>query len=222
MKKILFVCDDIWHPYEVIKRGTDSFADKLKENGIELDFVLTAKDILTPEMLEEYPCIIVAKGNSINASNSAPWFEEGVTEVMPEDLRKYVENGGGYVSIHAGNVFWYETDHTMVNLLGCSFITHPPRCWVDYKVSKENPVTEGVGTFRVRDEHYQLGNFADDIDVFMYSESESGGKQIAGYTRNVGDGRLVVLSMGHTLQVWENSEFQNLFINAINYAMKKD
>ena len=45
--KILVLCDDKWHPAEVVEKGM-AF---LTEEGFELDFVKDAKDILTPEML---------------------------------------------------------------------------------------------------------------------------------------------------------------------------
>lgn len=84
--KILLICDDLWHPAEVLRRGLADM-DRAK---FQLDFVMTAKDILTPELLREYPVIINAKGNAVNAANTAPWFEPTVTEVGPAEFREYV------------------------------------------------------------------------------------------------------------------------------------
>lgn len=66
--KILVLCDDKWHPAEVVEKGM-AF---LTEEGFELDFVKDAKDILTPEMLRRYPLIVNAKGNVLNCGNDAP------------------------------------------------------------------------------------------------------------------------------------------------------
>lgn len=52
-------CDDFWHPGEVIERGLQF----LKDDGHILDFVRDAKDILTPDMLAEYPLFINARMN---------------------------------------------------------------------------------------------------------------------------------------------------------------
>lgn len=81
--KILVLCDDKWHPAEVVEKGM-AF---LTEEGFELDFVKDAKDILTPEMLRRYPLIVNAKGNVLNCGNDAPWFDNGVTEVGPKELK---------------------------------------------------------------------------------------------------------------------------------------
>mgnify|MGYP005896999831 CR=1 FL=1 len=82
--KILILCDDKWHPAEVVERGLAFLA----EEGHALDFVRDAKDILTPAFLGRYPVVINAKGNALTGANDAPWFEEGVTEAGPEELRE--------------------------------------------------------------------------------------------------------------------------------------
>ena len=46
--KVLVLCDDIWHPGEVVKRGLAPLADE----GFALDFVSSPKDILTVKMRE--------------------------------------------------------------------------------------------------------------------------------------------------------------------------
>ena len=216
--KVLWIYDDIWHPAEVIDRGLLSFPPRFR--NYEIDRVCTAKDILTPEMLKEYPVILCAKGNAINAANSAPWFEEGVTEVMPEDFADYIRNGGGFVSLHASNTFMKDTCPGMTDLIGCSYVSHPPRCLTKvYPAANTNhPVVSGVEPFEERDEHYILDYSCDDMDVFLKSSSESGGERIAGYTRMIGKGRLCSLTPGHTLALWQNPNFQTLVMNAIDWC----
>ena len=73
---ILLICDDYWHPAEIVEKGIADFAKNCP--GYHFDIVHDGKDILTPEMLGRYPVIINAKNNSINSANKEPWFEEGV------------------------------------------------------------------------------------------------------------------------------------------------
>lgn len=211
------ICDDLWHPADVLERGLGS----LRAEGYELDFVKTAKDILTPAMLREYPVVINAKGNSVNAANPAPWFEPTVTEVMPEDFGQYVEEGGGFLALHAGNTYRKDTQKAFSDLIGNSFLGHPLRCPVTVKTVGFHPVLEGVEGFTERDEHYQIGELAQDIDVFLETESESGGTQVAGYTRNIGKGRLCVITPGHTLAMLQNENFRTLLKNAIDWCAGK-
>lgn len=215
--KVLVICDDIWHPAEVICKGIK----ELDSSKYQFDIVMSAKDILTPELIGEYPVIINAKGNAINAANCAPWFEPTVTEVGPGEFLEYVEAGGGFISLHAGNTFGADSCKEYCDFVGNSFVTHPLRCPVTVCVTKMHPITEGVENFTERDEHYQLDHFADDMEVFLETESEPGGRQVAGYTRNLGEGRLCVLTPGHTLAVWKNKNFQTLLMNAIDWCAQK-
>lgn len=212
--KVLLICDDIWHPAEVIKMGLESW----KQEKYEFDVIMTAKDILTPELLREYPVVINAKGNAVNAANCAPWFEEGVTEAGPEEFKKYVEEGGGFLSLHAGNTFMEESCAGYCNFVGNSYKTHPLRCPVTVRPVRNHAVTKGVCEYTERDEQYVLKILAEDIDVFLEAETAEEGKQVAGYTRMLGKGRVCVLTPGHTLAVWKNAEFRKLLSNAIDWC----
>lgn len=221
MKRILVICDDVWHPAEVIEKGIMSFASE----DYQFEFVKAAKDILTPEMIEEYPLLICCKANNVTSGNPEPWFENTVTEVMGGEFRDYVERGGGFLSVHAGNVFMGDGDgvREYTEFVGNRFLSHPPRCEVVLKKAKDHPVMSGVEEeFRIRDEHYQIEVLAEDADIFLTSGSETGGIQTAGYTRETGKGRICVLTPGHTLSVWLNKEFQKIFLNAVRWCLGEE
>jgi type 1 glutamine amidotransferase len=215
MIPVLVVCDDLWHPAEVIEMGFASLdADKFS-----FHFVKVAKDILTPERIAGYPVIVCCKGNSVSSFNSAPWFEEGVTEVGPKEFGEYVRSGGGFVALHACNTT--REGQPMTDFIGNTFVGHPPRCGVDVTITAKNPVTDGIADFHIRDEHYGINVVAEDAQTFMLTSSETGGEQVGGYTREIGEGRLCVLTPGHTLDVFLNPEFNKLLTNAIEWCAKK-
>ena len=56
------------------------------------------------------------------------------------------------------------------------------------------------------------------IDIFMKSISKKGGEQIAGYTKELGKGRICVLTPGHILDVWRKHEYLKLVYNAIEWS----
>lgn len=218
MTQVLVLCDDLWHPAEVIRRGLSDLQDR----EFHFDFVCDAKDILTPEMLREYPVVMNCKGNAVNAANNAPWFEDGVTETGVREFAEYVKAGGGFLSVHAGNTASRETCSAYVDFVGNSFVTHPPRCEVRIEVVEKHPITEGVTDFVIRDEHYELADIAEDAEILLKSSSEKGGTQIAGYVRELGKGKICVLTPGHILTVWQNEMFRKLLLNAIRFVKKGD
>lgn len=221
MQKVLVLCDDIWHPAEVIEKGLSPLAGE----EYQFDFVKTAKDILTPEFIEEYPLIICCKSNNVTSGNPAPWFENNVTEVMGGEFRSYVEKGGAFLALHSGNVFMGDGDgiREYTEFVGNRFLSHPLRCKVTLEKRKEHPVMDGVeASFDIRDEHYQMEILAEDVDVFLNSVSQEGGIQVAGYTREMGAGRLCVLTPGHTLSVWKHPQFQRLVKNAMGWCLRTE
>ena len=216
--KVLLLCDDFWHPAEVIERGLQS----MDPEELEFDMVKTAKDILSPSFVERYDVIVNCHGDGINASNTHAWFEPKVTEFGPEEFRNYVYGGGGLVVVHSGLTV-SGPDHpepAYMETVGSYFLNHPPREMTHVKITARNEITEGVQDFSERDEHYQTAVTADDIEPFMETTSEHGGTNVSGYRRSCGKGRVVVLTPGHTLAVWENINFQKLLKNAVRWAAK--
>ena len=216
---VLLLCDDTWHPAEIIEKGLEA----LDREEMAFHVVKTAKDILTPAFVRRFDVLVNCHGSSINASNSAPWFEKGVTEFGPEEFRDYVANGGGLVAVHSGLTIGGERDPqpAYTEVVGGYFVNHPPREMTRVRVTAENEITRGVRDFAERDEHYQIAVTAPDIEPFLETASDRGGVTVSGYRRFFGKGRVAALTPGHTLAVWENPEFQKLFKNAIRWAAKK-
>ena len=213
---VLLLCDDPWHPAEIIEQGLMA----MDREDMFFRVVKTAKDILTPDMVRRYDCLVNCHGSSINASNPHAWFEPGVTEFGPEEFRDYVARGGGLVAVHSGLTIGGDEapQPAYTEVVGSYFISHPPRETAHMRITAENEITRGVGDFSARDEHYQIKITARDIEPFMETVSDRGGVTVSGYRRFFGKGRVAALTPGHTLAVWENPEFQKLFKNAIRWA----
>ncbi len=229
MEQILILCDDWWHPAEVIERGICG----LGKNEYQFDVVKAAKDILTWDFIEQFQAIICCKGNNVTAANQQPWFEDGVHEIGPEDFFKYIESGHGFIAVHSACTFSEHSckrqEEKFLNpcrkfqmLIGNHFIGHPARCNINVWVSDPlHPVAQGIDSFTVHDEHYQITDLAPDAKPFLYSTSESGGTQIAGYTRELGKGRMSVITLGHTVAVWEHPAFRKLIMNSLKWCLQK-
>lgn len=217
--KVLLICDDIWHPAEIIERGLKS----MDWEEMEFDIVKTAKDVLSPEFVRRYDVLVNCHGSSINASNSNPWFEPTVTEFGPEEFRDYVAAGGALVVVHSGLTVGGRNhpQPAYTEVVGSYFLGHPLREMTHVQITQKNEITAGVEDFSERDEHYQIAVTAKDIEPFMKTTSEHGGTFISGYRRTFGKGRVVALTPGHTLAVWVNPNFQKLFKNAIRWAVNR-
>lgn len=217
--KILLICDDLWHSGEAARFGLSFLA----EQGHTIDTVYDAKDIITPEYLSTHDVTIIAKGNSLTSANhTAPWFEEGITWVDPTGYQKYVEEGGGVIFLHAGTTFHGDNCPAMSAFLGVEFKGHPPQCPVEFHVTNpDHPVMKGISDFTFpQDEHYQIEITAKDLEVFAESKSTAGSFP-AGLGRELGNGRVCVLTPGHNAFAINYPEYQKVINNALDWVTKR-
>ena len=102
---------------------------------------------------------------------------------------------------------------------GGAFVSHPPECEVIFEPRASHALTHGVRDFAASDEHYIVAFEGSEADVLLYSRSEHG-VQPAGWTRTVENGRVGVLTPGHSLEVWLHPEFQKILSNVLRWTAK--
>jgi len=215
--KVLLICDDYYHPGQIPIDGIYP----LKEKGFQFDIITNANDF-SPEMLHNYPVVLLIKCDHVSQTDNNPWKSEAVQKAFVE----YVENGGGLVAVHNAAV---SGDNTKIldELIGCRSVSHPEICPVTVKPIKIHPVTEGVELFCEIDEHYIIDILVQDVNILLEScsknleaatNTEPLGSCTAGYVRTQGTGRVCVLTPGHTVEVWRNAQFLRLMENALNWC----
>ena len=99
--KVLLVCDDMWHPADVIERGLRS----MDWEDMEFDVVKTARDILSPSFVSRYDVLVNCAGiqrrNELEDFTIEDWdqvIEVNLTaswELGQMEARKMIEQGRG-------------------------------------------------------------------------------------------------------------------------------
>jgi type 1 glutamine amidotransferase len=222
--RVLLICDDYWHPGQIPIDGTAPLA----EQGFQFDVISNAGDF-SPDMLKQYPAVLLCKSDQISQADKGTWKTEAVQQAFVD----YVENGGGLLAIHSGTVPGKQTE-ALNQLLGCRFVFHPQACPVTVQPVKPHPVTLGVEIFCEIDEHYRLELLGSDADILIASYSPAQGDESkyqedpskntrawicpAGYVRTQGKGRVCVLTPGHTIEVWLNPQFRRTLVNALHWC----
>lgn len=205
--RILVLCDDFWHPARVPQAGL-----KLLESaGYSFDWMTDASG-WSAELMAQYTVVILAKSNNISALNVEPWMNPDVEQAFAN----YVRAGKGLLVIHSGSA-GYQDAPTLRALMGGVFLQHPPQCPVTIEPTVNHPMTRGVGSFTVQDEHYHMSLDDPAADVFLTTRSEHG-TQPAGWIRSDGLGRVCMLTPGHNVEVWLHPSFQQQIQNAIVYC----
>lgn len=83
-----------------------------------------------------------------------------------------------------------------------------------------HPIMEGVEDFTLpQDEHYTLDVLADDFEIFAETSSDAG-VYPAGLCRNMGEGRVCILTPGHNAFAINFPAYQKVILNALKWVAK--
>ena len=208
---VWLLCDDYYHSADIVVPGLAP----LKEKGIQ--FTITKDTTNVPiEQLSNYDTLILAKGND----NTPQLRESWLTAKVQRALINYVESGGGLLVLHSGITGLSEETKQLYDMIGSSFDYHPKQCSVTISPTDEtHPIMRQIPSFTVKDEHYHIKQIAKDIHVLFETVSEHG-RQIGGYVRTQKNGRVCVLTPGHNLENWLESDYQRLLYQALLWCGK--
>ena len=137
-----------------------------------------------------------------------------------EDFLQAVENGVPYFALHAGLVQFSE-DARYQQLIGAQYIHHdeiktftvqPYDAWYGWEASgkSRHPITQGLDDFTIKDELYMMQPITGDLQVIARAELHP-----VMWIRHWGEGKVVVLTLGHGAFSLKNPGFQQLFRNAL-------
>lgn len=202
-------CRDAWHPEILIQKGLSPLA----RGEFAFDWLTspTAWETFDPS---RYDLLVLAKGNTTDAGDQTPW----ISPRHEEAFTQHVRSGKGVLFIHGGTC--YRQNPKLRALTGGAFLQHPPPCLITLEPRAGHPITRDVRTDALPDEHYEMILDDAQADVFLHTRSNHG-VQPAGWTR-LENGRVCVLTPGHTEEAWANPQFQKLVDNALRWTAGKN
>lgn len=207
--KILVLCGDAWHAPEIARTGLSALAGA----GFSFDWVEDAREWVPADMAA-YPLVILAKSNNVSVTDKASWM----TDTIQSAFSEYVQHGNGLLAIHSGTAE-YEQKAVLRGLLGGAFLHHPEQCLVTIEPVMDHMLCAGAAPFTLKDEHYFMALDDPQVDVFLTTRSESG-EQPGGWRREVGKGRVAVLTPGHNIEVWQHPSYQAVLANCLHWCGK--
>jgi len=205
--KTLVLCDDYWHPARVPREGLNALEDK----GFAFDWIEDARD-WSAQRMYAYPLVILTKSNNISSSDQNGWMTDEIQAAFAD----YVRKGNGLLAIHSGTADFQEMP-VLRSLLGGVFTHHPEQCAVTMELQTNHPLTTGIPSFTLKDEHYFMAMYDPQVDIFAKTRSEHG-EQPAGWRKTEGAGRVAVLTPGHNLEVWLHPSFQVVLLNTLRWC----
>ena len=207
--KTLVICGDYWHPSQIPREGLGAL--NMAEAEFTFEWMENAHD-WSPEHMAVYPLVILTKSNNISETDQNSWMSDSVQAAFVS----HVQKGNGLLAIHSG-MAEFEQKPELRRLLGGVFSHHPEQCPVTVEPQTGHPLTAGVDTFTLTDEHYFMTLDDSQAEVFMTTKSIHG-EQPGGWRREEGAGRVAVLTPGHNPEVWLHPSFQALLRNVMRWC----
>jgi len=217
---------------EAIKAGEAMFRELAAQNGWSV-YQTENGAVFTPDVLSRFQAVVWS-----NASG----------DVLADDqraaLRSWIENGGGFVAIHAAGDSshefwaWYTSEVIGAKFVGHSLWPHLAQATVNVEATA-HPVMAGLPAIWTReDEWYSFDRSVRDkpgfrvlatLDESTYKRGGPGSAKLTMgkdhpivWAHCLGKGRVLYSALGHTGESYSEAPFRRLVTNAVAWAMVRE
>lgn len=222
---VLFSGGGDWHPYA---QCSGALIDVMRTRG---NYICTYSEDpadLKYNHLKHFDVLVIYngvfyEGKEGNQQNLTP-------DYIPGSIKKFVAKGGGLVCVHSAIASFSDWDG-FLNLIGgiWDWKTSAHDKYGELKsvvVKPTHPVLEGIpNTFEFQDEFYHTLTLQPDIEILIESTHEKNGASVteplAWVAKDTQKERVITLLHGHDMGSWGHPTFQQLMINAIDWAARK-
>jgi type 1 glutamine amidotransferase len=206
-----------WRPGTVgvlLVTGVDHPAHKWRETAPALQRLLEEDGRLDVRIVEDPHCLdsVALTNYAVVLLHFQTWEVAGPGAAARENLRRYVENGGGLMSVHFACGAWHGEWTEFQNIIGRVWHgtgkpQHDPRGpFMVRIVDKNHPVTAGLHDFEADDELYTCLTGNAPIRLLADATSKVDKRDHAmAFVREYGRGRVFLTTLGHDVKAFTNS-----------------
>ncbi len=145
-----------------------------------------------------------------------------MSEAQQQAIWDFVTGGGGFLALHNAQGL-YPPGGLYYKLFGGDYGGHPTPYTFTVRVENhDHPVTAGVEDFRILDEQHLVKYYLDDAHLLLRTIAPDNTAAAGGWWREMGKGRFVYLSPGHTVEALNHPMVQRLIRNAVRWLLRFD
>jgi type 1 glutamine amidotransferase len=229
-KHLLVIGEEKGYRHEAVSHAMATIERLGKTTGLWDTTLRTDTEVLTKKKLEY-------NAKNLNDFDAVLLFTGGDLEMDAQqkvDFLSFIhDDGKGFIGVHSAAITFVDWPE-FVDMIGGTYDEHP---WLtfDAPIIVEDPSFPGMQqfphSFVLRDEIYQLKNYSrDKVRVLMRldaSKLDLKNKSVhrtdrdfaVTWAKTYGKGRVYYTTLGHVEANWDNPDFQQMMIEAIEWAM---
>ncbi len=200
----------------------DGLVRALVRENIPVTFITEVTELNAASLAAHQLLIIFRDG-----MNWPHGYEKGkeviwMTDEQQQAIWDFVHAGGGFLALHNAQGI-YPPGGLYYKLFGGDYGGHPKPYRFTVRVENHrHPVTAGVEDFQIFDEHHLVKYYLDREHLLLRTIAEDNRAAAGGWWREMGEGRFVYLSPGHTVEALNHPMMQRLIRNAARWLLRLD
>ena len=216
--RALILAGDYYHKPEHAFQGV---GEVLESQGLQVECTTDYASVDAVNLSDKSLLVILRDGMEWPNGRDAG----AVTWMQPHQeaaIEDFVLRGGGFLALH--NAGWaYPWQGGYRRTLGGYWIGHPAMAeFTVHVVNQDHAITAGVESYQITDEQHWLHWDWERVTPLLVSQAQDGRGSVSGWAYEYGQGRVVYLPHGHTLEVLRHPSNVALMRNATRWLVKKD
>lgn len=199
----------------------DGLSKPLMRENIPVTYIEN-HEALTAEALARFELLVFLKDGMIWPDGYEPGSQVlWMTPEQQQAIWDFVHRGGGFLALHNSHGI-YPPGGLYYQLFGGDYGGHPPPAEFTVRIEdKDHPITSGVEDFLVYDEQHMSKYYLGRENLLLRNISKGNKSAPAGWWREIGKGRFVYLSPGHTPEALGHPMMQRLMRNSMRWLLAR-
>ena len=199
----------------------DGLTPALVRENIPVTFIEDVTQLNAGSLREHQLLIILRDGMNWPDGYDKPAVK-WMTDEQQQAIWDFVNNGGAFLALHNSQGI-YPPGGLYYKLFGGDYGGHPKPYTFTVRVEDKNhPVTAGVEDFQVFDEQHTVKYYLDREHMFLRTIAPDNLAAPGGWWRDMGKGRFVYMSPGHTPEALGHPMMQRLIRNSMRWLLRVD
>ncbi|MBQ9251710.1 MAG: ThuA domain-containing protein [Clostridia bacterium] len=140
-------------------------------------------------------------------------FDTPLPEPVAEEIEAFVLEGEKLLCLHNG--ISLQTSDRLYHLIGGKFLRHPPQTELSFTPAEEGFLA-GCEGFAISEEPYQFEMSGENVTPVL-NYVYDGKQYLGGWLREVGHGRIVFLTPGHSLETFRVPQYLDMISRSIQW-----